>query len=68
VTALDLCTGKYRLKGESTSIPQRMKKAVDFTVKHNISPEVDFRPLEDLGKMVEEMQAGQATKRQVVVF
>ena len=65
---MDLCIGKYRLKGESTSIPQRMQKAVDFTVKHNIVPEVDFRPLEDLGKMCDEMQAMQATRRQVVVF
>jgi D-arabinose 1-dehydrogenase-like Zn-dependent alcohol dehydrogenase len=65
---MDLCIGKYRLKGESTSIPQRMKKAVDFTVEHKIIPEVEFRPLEDLSKMVDEMQAGQATKRKVVVF
>jgi D-arabinose 1-dehydrogenase-like Zn-dependent alcohol dehydrogenase len=45
-----------------------MKKAVDFTVAHNIIPEVEFRPLEDLGKMVDEMQAMKATKRMVVTF
>lgn len=68
VTALDLCIGKYRIKGESTSIPARMQKAVDFTIEHNIIPEVEFRQLEDLGKMVDEMQAMKATKRMVVAF
>jgi D-arabinose 1-dehydrogenase-like Zn-dependent alcohol dehydrogenase len=34
ITTFDLTTGKYRLKADSTSIPQRMKKAVEFTGKH----------------------------------
>jgi D-arabinose 1-dehydrogenase-like Zn-dependent alcohol dehydrogenase len=34
VSTFDLTTGKYRIKADSTSIPQRMKKAVDFTGKH----------------------------------
>jgi propanol-preferring alcohol dehydrogenase len=68
ISALDLCLGKIRIKGESTSIPQRMKKAVDFTCKHNILPEVEFKKLEDLSQMVEDMRAGKATKRMAVVF
>jgi propanol-preferring alcohol dehydrogenase len=36
VLLVDLCIGKYRIKGESTSIPQRMGKAVDFIAKHNL--------------------------------
>ncbi|KAH7561617.1 hypothetical protein BM1_02721 [Bipolaris maydis] len=68
ITAFDLTTGRYRIKAESTSIPQRMKKAVDFTGEHVIQPEVEYRKLEDLPKMVEDMQNGLAEKRQVVVF
>lgn len=34
ITTFDLTTGRYRIKADSTSIPQRMKKAVDFTAKH----------------------------------
>jgi len=68
LSPLDLVLGKYRIKGDSTSIPQRMKKAVDFICKHNILPEVEFRKLEELGQMTEEMQAGRATKRMAVVF
>lgn len=30
VSTMDLALGKYKIKSESTSIPQRMKKAVDF--------------------------------------
>lgn len=68
LSILDLCLGKYRIKGESTSTPQRMHKAVEFTCKHNILPEVEFRKLEELPKMMEEMGSGKATKRMAVLF
>lgn len=31
INTFDLTTGRYRVKADSTGIPQRMKKAVDFT-------------------------------------
>lgn len=65
---MDLALGRYKIKSESTSIPQRMKKAVDFLAKHNIKPEVQIRKLEDLDDMRREMQAGTATKRMLVSF
>ena len=34
INTFDLTTGRYRVKADSTGIPQRMKKAVDFTAKH----------------------------------
>ncbi|KAI8626844.1 alcohol dehydrogenase [Xylariaceae sp. FL1651] len=68
VSTFDLCTGKYRIKADSTGIPQRMPKAVEFTAKHNIQPDVDFRKLEDLPVMVEDMRNGKAKRRQVVLF
>jgi D-arabinose 1-dehydrogenase-like Zn-dependent alcohol dehydrogenase len=68
VSTFDLTTGRYRIKADSTSIPQRMPKAVEFTAKHMIQPDVDFRKLEDLPQMMEDMAAGKATRRQVVIF
>jgi hypothetical protein len=35
---------------------------------NSIQPEVEFNKLEDLPRMVADMQAGKAEKRQVVVF
>jgi len=68
ISATQLALGFFRIKVESTSIPQRMPKAIDFTAKHNILPEIEFRQLEDVPKMVEEMRSGAKSKRQAVVF
>jgi D-arabinose 1-dehydrogenase-like Zn-dependent alcohol dehydrogenase len=68
IPVIDLCCGTMRIKGESTSVPSRMHKAVDFTIKHNILPEVEFRKLEELSDMIDEMNALKATKRMVVAF
>ena len=68
VSTMDLALGRYRIKSESISIPQRMKKAVDFLAKHKIVPEVQHGKLEELNDMVNEMQSGKATKRMLVSF
>jgi propanol-preferring alcohol dehydrogenase len=69
VSTMDLTIGKYRIKAESTSIPQRMGKAIEFTAKHNIKPEVQtYDRLEDLAVMVDLMKTGNFTKRMAVVF
>ena len=68
ISTMDLALGRYKIKSESTSIPQRMKKAVDFLAEHNIIPEVQIRKLDELDDMVNEMKAGTATKRMLVAF
>lgn len=68
ISSMDLALGRYKVKSESTSIPQRMKKAVEFLAKHNIKPEVQLRKLDELNDMVNEMKAGTATKRMLVTF
>jgi len=68
VPVMDLALAKYRIKSEGPGIPQRLKKAVDFSAKHNIAPQVEIRKLEELDDMVNEMRAGTATKRMAVVF
>ncbi|EXJ83945.1 hypothetical protein A1O3_04612 [Capronia epimyces CBS 606.96] len=68
VSTMDLALAKYRIKSDSPGIPRRLKKAVDFSAKHNIAPEVELRKLEELDDMVNEMRAGTATKRMAVAF
>ncbi|KAI1615937.1 alcohol dehydrogenase [Exophiala viscosa] len=68
VSAIDMVLGMYRIKSESTGIPQRMGKALEFSVRHGIQPEVDLKRLEDLNDMVNQMRAHQATKRMAVIF
>ena len=69
ISSMDLALGKYRIKSESTSIPQRMGKAVEFTAKHNIHPEVDIRnSLDEVQNMITAMKNGQNIKRMAVVF
>ena len=68
VSTMDMALGKYRVKAESTSIPQRMPKAIEFSGKHNILPEVEHRKLEDVQAMIDDMEQGRAKTRMAVVF
>ncbi|KAL4769837.1 chaperonin 10-like protein [Aspergillus nidulans var. acristatus] len=69
LSTFDLAIGTYVVKSESTSIPQRMAKAVDFTAEHGITPEIEVRSgLEDVDGMVRDMQAGKSSRRMAVVF
>ncbi|KAL4908686.1 hypothetical protein BDW74DRAFT_175368 [Aspergillus multicolor] len=69
LSTFDLAIGTYVVKSESTSIPQRMGKAVGFTAQHGITPEIEVRSgLEDVDEMIREMQAGKSSKRMAVVF
>jgi propanol-preferring alcohol dehydrogenase len=66
---MDLALGKYRIKSESTGIPQRMGRAIEFTAKNCIQPEVDIRSgLEEVQSMVDTMKSGKSTMRMAVVF
>lgn len=66
--AFDVVANAYRIKGSNTGTPAEMPKAVEFTAKHQIIPEVVFRKLEEMPQMVDEMEQGKASKRMVVVF
>ncbi len=65
--ALDIARGTYRVKGDSTSTPQRMPKAIEFTVRHGIKPEMQtFTSLDAVPGMVDQMKQGKSTKKMVV--
>jgi D-arabinose 1-dehydrogenase-like Zn-dependent alcohol dehydrogenase len=67
--ALDVARGTFRVKGDSTGIPRRMKKAIDFTAKDNIKPEIEtHKSLDAVNGMVKRMKKGELTRRQVVQF
>ena len=68
VSTMDMALQKYRIKSESTSIPQRMGKAIEFSGKHSILPKVEFRKLDELQAMIDDMHAGRASTRMAVVF
>ncbi|KAG7139739.1 Alcohol dehydrogenase like protein [Verticillium longisporum] len=69
VNVIDLLLGNYQIKADSTSIPQRMGKAVKFTEEHGIMPVVEIRKgLEELPAMVQDMEEGKVTKRQGITF
>lgn len=58
----------FRVKGSSNGTPAQMKKAVDFTAEHQIIPTVEFRNLDEMPQMWEEMAQGRAKTRMVVLF
>ncbi|KAH6714946.1 alcohol dehydrogenase [Leptodontidium sp. 2 PMI_412] len=69
ISSMDLALGKYRIKSESTGIPQRMGRAIEFTAKNHIQPEVDIRSgLEEVQSMIDTMKSGKSTMRMAVVF
>ncbi|KAF7563277.1 hypothetical protein G7046_g858 [Stylonectria norvegica] len=69
VNYMDLVMGRYKIKSDNTSIPQRMGKAVEFTEKHGIMPVVEIRGgLEALPDMVQEMRDGRNRTRTGIVF
>ncbi|KAL4747792.1 hypothetical protein BDW72DRAFT_206215 [Aspergillus terricola var. indicus] len=69
LSTFDLAIGTYVVKSESTSIPQRMGKAVEFTARHGITPAIEVRSgLEDVDEMVRDMQAGKSSRRMAIVF
>jgi len=65
--ALDIATGTYKVRGDSTGIPQRMPRAIDFTAKNGIRPEIEiYHALDDVPGMIEKMKTGKTTKKMVV--
>jgi propanol-preferring alcohol dehydrogenase len=67
-SALDLMKSLYRIKSESTGPPHKMPRAIEFTSKHNIVPQVSFYKLEQINEMIEKMSSGKAQGRMAVVF
>lgn len=57
-----------QIKGANIGNVAEAQKAVDFTAKHRIIPDVSFRSLDEMPQMYEDMKQGKAEKRMVVTF
>lgn len=69
VNLVELITGLYRIKGDCTSTPQRMPRAIKFTAEHNIQPNVvSFHKLDEVPDMFAKMKAEKSTGRMAVLF
>jgi len=68
LNALEVALGKYRVKGASNSIPQKMGPCIEFSAKHNIKPHVTFYKLDQMQEMIDTMHAGEARGRLAVKF
>ena len=66
--AFPISLGLVRVRGAGTGTAAEMKKAVDFTAKHKIIPEVQYRKLEEMPEMWQEMKSGGPQRRMVVLF
>lgn len=66
--AYQISFGMFRVKGASNGTVAEAQKAVDFTAKHKIIPDVVFRNLDEMPQMWDEMNKGTAEKRMVVSF
>lgn len=63
-----LSFGALQVKGASIGTVAEAQKAVDFTAKHQIIPDVAFRSLEEMPQIYEDFKQGNAEKRIVVRF
>ncbi|KAH8684755.1 hypothetical protein BGZ60DRAFT_366107 [Tricladium varicosporioides] len=68
VNALEVALGRFRVKGASNSVPQKMGPCIEFSAKHNIKPHVTFYKLDQIQEMIDTMHAGKATGRLAVKF
>ncbi|OAL24773.1 hypothetical protein AYO22_05562 [Fonsecaea multimorphosa] len=69
VNLTEIITGLYRLKGDCTGTPQRMPRAIEFTAKHAIQPNVvSFHKLDEVPDMIAKMRAEKSTGRMAVLF
>lgn len=66
--AFAISTNLFRVKGASNGTAAEMKKAVDFTAKHNIIPDIEFRNLDEMPQMWWEMANGKARRKLGVSF
>ena len=66
--AFAISTNLFRVQGASNGTPAEMRKAVEFTERHQIIPDVEFRKLDEMPEMWNELATGKAKTRMVVVF
>ena len=69
INALDILLGKYRVKGSSSGVPQKMAEAINFSHRHNIKSHITtFDSLGDINKIIGMMKEGKTAGRFGIKF
>lgn len=56
INSIAFMRGLFRIKSTATGPPHKMPKAIEFTAKHKIIPEVSFYQLDDINHMIDKMK------------
>lgn len=68
VTPMDLVGGRRHLMGSPSGSRKDIRATLDFSAHHGVVPRITKVPLEDAGKMLEQMHAGKLRGRAVLVL
>jgi len=66
ISAGQLITGQKTVGGSDTGAPQMVAKMLEFCVRHDIKPMVDYFPMPDINKAIAHLKAGKARYRVVL--
>lgn len=66
ISAGQLITGQKIVGGSDTGAPHMVAKMLEFCVRHDITPMVDYFPMSDINKAIAHLKAGKARYRVVL--
>lgn len=66
ISAGQLITGQKTVGGSDTGAPHMVAKMLEFCVRHDITPMVDYFPMSDINKAIAHLKAGKARYRVVL--
>lgn len=61
INSIAFMRGLFRIKSTATGPPHKLRKAIEFTAKHNICSDVSFYELDDIQKMIDTMKVRSIT-------
>ena len=66
ISAGQLITGQKTVGGSDTGAPHMVAKMLEFCVRHNIKPMVDYFPMSDINNAIAHLKGGKARYRVVL--
>jgi uncharacterized zinc-type alcohol dehydrogenase-like protein len=66
VTAFPMIMGQKSVSGSPTGSPMDMATMLEFAARHNITPQTEHMPMNDINKAFERLEAGKARYRIVL--
>lgn len=65
-TPFDLISGQKSLSGSPLGSPATVEKMLEFCVRHDIKPQVEYFPMSDVNKALDHLRSGKARYRVVL--